>query len=353
VTAILSARQKVIRGGAPPRQGARDLTMRRLNRSLFDGSLCVFDFEDAMKLFAQQREEAFEGERAIKLFQFRTWMLFSDTDEAKYVRWAGYIAAVKLLEQMDDDFFVGEEGARQRSEGERVLIDLSDKPPQTLRRIETLRRENTAYREMYDHLIGRRCGLLALLYAPPPPVFDQAVKNRIEHMHIVADLIDYRLRYMQHGVGTGTGINPNGANHSHALFFCWWPTHEVKTGRGKTSPNKAVSTRTMRTWWERFEASALFIYLIQKHGFQQLPMDTDTDLFVDHLIRDSNDTAEVLRFLAAYAYLVETFRTAGSDLIYLSVSDSVLRVPVLTAPFSKIELETISQYGDHYLQMTQ
>jgi hypothetical protein len=98
---------------------------------------------------------------------------------------------------------------------------------------------------------------------------------------------------------------------------------------------------------------ALFIYLIQKHGFHQLPTDTDDDSFVDGLLREKNDPSELLHFLGAYAYLVETFMKAHSDLFYVSVPESIPRVPISTPPFSKSELETISRYDKNYLRMTE
>jgi hypothetical protein len=213
---------------------------------------------------------------------------------------------------------------------------------------------NNAYRQIFDRLIGRRGGLLALLDAPSLADFDRATYARIDHMHIVSDLIDYRLRYIQHGIGNRkVNADPDGENFNHARFFFWWPTREVQSSRGKTSPNKAVAPKTMRTWWKKCERSALFIYLIHKHGFQQLPMDTDDDVFMENLLRESNDTEELLRFFGAYAYIAEAFRNARSNLIYVRVPDSIPRIPISTPPFSKTELETISQYDGHYLEMTE
>ena len=55
----------------------RELNMRRLNRFVGDNEgLIVFDFEKTMKLFARERNEEFDGERAIRLFQFRSWIHF-------------------------------------------------------------------------------------------------------------------------------------------------------------------------------------------------------------------------------------------------------------------------------------
>ena len=193
-----------------------------------------------------------------------------------------------------------------------------------------------------------------MLDAPSLADFDREIQKRFGRMHIVSDLIDYRLRYIQHGRSNRkVAADPNCANHNHALFFCWWPTHLVKSGRGKTSPNKSVSPKTRRKWWKIFEESALFIYLIQKHGFHQLPMDTDDDSFVGKLLHESSDKGEVLRFLGAYAYLVESFMKAHGDLFHVWVPDSIPRIPISTPPFSKAEVETISQYNENYLLMTE
>ena len=239
--------------------------MQRLNKYVFDErGLLVFDVEDVVKLLARKREEAFEGERAIRLFQFRAWIFCPGTNEANAPKWAALIAAVKFLDLAEEDYFADEEDARLRAvHGRGTLVNLNDKPPQTTWRIETLSKSNKTYREIYDRLIAGRGGLLALLDAPSPADFDRAIQMQFDRMHIVSDLIDYRLRYIQHVSGNQKlAADPNGANHNHALFFCWWPTHEVKSGRGKTSPNKSVSIKTMSKWWKKFERSALFIYLI-------------------------------------------------------------------------------------------
>ena len=82
-------------------------------------------------------------------------------------------------------------------------------------------------------------------------------------------------------------------------------------------------------------------------------MDTDDISFMDDLLREANDPGEILRFLGAYAYLVETFMKAHSDLFYVSVPNSIPRIPISTPPFSKAELETIGQYDKNYLSMTE
>jgi hypothetical protein len=82
-------------------------------------------------------------------------------------------------------------------------------------------------------------------------------------------------------------------------------------------------------------------------------MDAADDSFVDDLLRESNDTSELLRFLGACAFLVETFTDAKSDLFYVSIPDSIPRIPISTPPFSKSELETISRYDKNYPRMNE
>ena len=329
--------------------------MRRLKIISDQMHIPIFDAEDVVTLLSHKRDEKFEGERAVRFFQFRTWIVFSDTTETNYAKWAELMTAAKYLERLEEHHFADNESERlRRQEEESLLVNLNDKPPQTTQRILTLMKDNNAYRQIYDRLIGRRGGFLALLHAPSPADFDRAIHDRIDRMHIICDLIDYRLRYIQHCFGNSkVSTDRDGANHNHALFFCWWPTREIQSKRGRTPSSKSVTTKTMRAWWKKLERSALFIYLIQKHGFDQVPMDVDDDFFIDGLLRSSNDTAELLRFFGAYAYVAEAFHEAHGDLYYVSVPASIPRIPISTSPFSRSELETISQYDEHYLEMTQ
>jgi hypothetical protein len=109
----------------------------------------------------------------------------------------------------------------------------------------------------------------------------------------------------------------------------------------------------MRTWWGKMEQSAIFLYLTQKHDFDQLPAEINDDFFPDALVRASKDRAELLRFFGAYAYVAETFLKANSDLFYIEIPTSVPRVSISTMPFSAAELNTIKQYQENYLLMNE
>lgn len=118
--------------------------MRRLNTYMLDDrGFFLFNMEDVVTLLAHEREEAFKGERAVRLFQFRTWILFPGRNEGNAAKWAELIAAVKYLDLIEEDYFADEEMGRQYREDDRTGIDLSHKPPQTFHRMDQLNRYMT------------------------------------------------------------------------------------------------------------------------------------------------------------------------------------------------------------------
>ena len=123
------------------------------------------DLADILALLTGAREQSFQCELPIRLFQFRTWILFPQTQKESYAKWAGFLAAAKYLDRAEENYFVDHE-AQRFPEERPSLVNLNDKAPQTLARIELLRRKNASYREIYDQFIGRPGGLLGLLQLP-------------------------------------------------------------------------------------------------------------------------------------------------------------------------------------------
>lgn len=107
----------------------------------------------------------------------------------------------------------------------------------------------------------------------------------------------------------------------------------------------------MRTWWNKLEQSAVFLYLLHKHDFSQTPHDADDILFVQELLNEAKDVKEIRRFIGAYAYLMDLFSAAETDLSWVNVPETVKRVPITTEPFSDAELKTIEAYEENYLLM--
>jgi hypothetical protein len=209
----------------------------------------IFAIDNIISLLTHQREEAFEGERAIRLFQFQTWILFPD--DTDYTNWAGLIAATKVLDRLDEDIFIDDEDARLRAEELTTGVDLNDRPPQKIKRLQRLQKERLSFRKIYDQFIGESGGLLGLVNSPTTGQFDHQMSTRVARMNVISNLIDYRLRYVEHQLPLRKE-KAAGANHNHAMFFCWWPTHEIEGERGRTSDDKSVTPRTMREWWKKW-----------------------------------------------------------------------------------------------------
>ena len=61
-----------------------------------------FELPNALQLLITNKPEAFHGERAIRLFQLRTWMYFSDDYEM--VESAGMMSAAAFLHNVEKEF---------------------------------------------------------------------------------------------------------------------------------------------------------------------------------------------------------------------------------------------------------
>jgi hypothetical protein len=172
-----------------------------------------------VELLTGEQNELFKFERAIRLLEFQTWIYWPETDapQPQEPNSAGLMAAVFVLEGIEDDIYLGEAdfASREDNYGEARLINLNDKPDATLYRINALR-ANQTYRKVHDYIFAARGALPRLLYCPTPEAFDADVVKRREKAQIVADLVDYRLRYAQHRPANG---HINGVNSNLALFL--------------------------------------------------------------------------------------------------------------------------------------
>jgi hypothetical protein len=202
--------------------------------------------KDTVTLLTGEVDEHFEFERAISLFEFQTWIYWPQTNspQPEEPNSAGLMAAVFILEEIEDDIYWDEADSAYREEnyGEAHLVNLNDKPDATLYRINALR-ANKTYRNVHDRVFAARGGLSRLLYCPTPEEFDADVAKRREKAQIVADLVDYRLRYAQHRPTNGH------INISHAVFLKWWPTHHIPGKRGATVEGKSMSTKKLFERW--------------------------------------------------------------------------------------------------------
>jgi hypothetical protein len=189
---------------------------------------------------------------------------------------------------------------------------------------------DSSYLQIYNNFIYPQGGLMALLDAPR--LNDFGVKNatRLEQSQIVAAMIEYRLRSVQHASGT-----PRQANHNHALFFC--------------SREKVVTARTIRAWWKKLHPTAIFLYLFHNGFESMLPQADDLDLSKQPN-RHAADMNKMRKLLGAYAYIAETLE--DPNLCSIEVPASIPRAVVQTEPFSDYESKIVESYAVDYLSMT-
>jgi hypothetical protein len=95
-----------------------------------------FDLENAVKLLVGERKEQFEFERAIRLMEFQTWIYWPGAN-TNLPHIAGLMAAVLLLENIEDDIYF-EEAALTHSvtdPDQQLSVNVDDKSNATLYRI--------------------------------------------------------------------------------------------------------------------------------------------------------------------------------------------------------------------------
>jgi hypothetical protein len=306
----------------------------------------MFLLNEAVKLLVGERREIFKYERAIRLFQFHVWTLSSHeflSAVTSLVSRAGQLAGVKFLDYLEEEQFVECEGEarRFRAQGQIQSVNLADKPPQRMDRILWMRDHSLIYREIYDHMLGMRGGLLGLVGTPSLREFDCDIAKRQESAEATAGVVDYRLRYIQHGPGDKRGASP-----SHAFHFMWGLTKNIPGKQGARVEGKSLSKRTLADKWRQYERSAIFLYLNERHGFAQSPIPIDDVEFVPKLLRQSEEGEELRRYFGAYAYIAASFKRACSEKPVVKVPDTIQPVPISTEPFSDAELKIIAAYKE-------
>jgi hypothetical protein len=215
-----------------------------------------------------------------------------------------------------------------------------------LGRISALR-SNQTYRGLHDSIFATRGTLENLLYCPSPQQFDADLEIHRDKAKIAADLFDYRLRHAQHG-----SAYPGYGTTRHAVFFKWWPTHDVEGRKGTTVEGKSPSPKTLFRWANAFQRTAIFIYLNESRGYSQIPeFGNEAGDFLRPLRAAAQDVDELRRFFGTYAYIAETIEAAGGERPSLIVPPTVPRVEIQTAPFTQPELQVLADYSQDAVLM--
>jgi hypothetical protein len=293
---------------------------------------------DAVGVLLGNRDETFEYEKAVRLFQLQGW-IFYPTIYA--IRLAGLIAATKIARTIEEDEYVP-----VRNE----IAHMNELPIITLERMIELRQKSPTYWNVYNNIIAPYGGLAALLETGTPRGFDWVMAKQRAKAKVVADLVEYRLRYALHGQGSA-----NGANINHAMFFNWWPTHTLPGKRGVRAKGKCPSAKTMSAIWSSLKESTIFVYLHERQGFRLSPPETDVEAnsFVRAISDDAKELAEIRRLFGAYAYIAEAIQHVTGERPYITIPQELPRVPIHADPFSDVEQQTIAQYDEYNLDMWQ
>jgi hypothetical protein len=291
------------------------------------------------ELLLPQNKEKFQYERGIRLFQFQAWVF---VPSLQTTIWAGQIAAAKVMRSIEIEEYLPHRNGEPQ---------FHEYPSTTLKRIADLQQKSSTYRSVFNRFIAPYGGLTALLEAPSPARFDGMIAKYQEKAKVVANLVDYRLRY----AAQGEVVVPRGATIDRAIFFNYWPTHHIPGKRGVTVKNKSVSPKTMLNAWNTWEHSAIFVYLHEKHGFRVLPPTTDdfAEEFVDRVSGSAEQIEAMRRLLGAYAYITEAIRRTTKEEPYIAVPQELPRVTISVSPFSDLEKETIARYDESKLDMWQ
>jgi hypothetical protein len=302
------------------------------------GSVKQF-LQGVAELLVGNDKEKFQYQRGIRLFQLRAWIF---VPSLQTITWAGQIAATKVMRSIEIEEYLPHRNGEPQ---------FDEYPSTTLQRIADLQQRNSTYRSVFNRFIAPYGGLAALLEAPSPASFDGMIARYREKARIVANLVDYRLRYaVQDEI-----VVPRGTSIDRAIFFNWWPTHHIPGERGVTVKNKSVSPKTMLNAWNTWEHSAIFVYLHEKHGFRVLPpkIDTYAEEFVDRVSGSAEQMDEMRRLLGAYAYTTEAMQRTATEESYIAVPQELPRVAICVLPFSEAEKQTIAQYDENKLDMWQ
>jgi hypothetical protein len=264
----------------------------------------------AIELLVSATEAEHAYQRPIELFAFYAWMLFP---RSKRMRQDGrLLASVKLLRRLERKF------------GKNIL-----KKGSASALLKFLRKD--AFQSLYDQEISPRGGWTRLAtttmtYAS----FDNEVGKKLADLEIVADLLDFRFRYLDHG-----GAMKNG-NIIHGHVFRWW--------QGRTASMPRISRDSIQKRWKDNKISAIFAYTAQKLGPQFGISPLAGNRFTATLIAEANNTEKLKRYFGMCRYVAHTLNDQG--VIRCFPSEEVL--PPVRPETLPIEPQTLDEFLGSY-----
>jgi hypothetical protein len=238
-----------------------------------DKSLAV-DIRHAIAFLIKEGETSYPYEREVRLFELLTWFLFPNR-AVRMRRAAIRLAGTKFLERIERACI---RRGKVHTEGpaEHAMILLA----------------HPAYTNLYNGSVGRHGGWTQLAQEMTIKQFNNKLSARAKDISLIAELVDYRLRYLDHEAGKGRP-----ANITHALVFVW---HYHRDNPPVVQRKKLVKQ------WVMYKKSAAFLYVMERWEPQLcLGVKLGERGFASYLKEQANNFGTLTRFFGMCAYVAE------------------------------------------------
>ena len=231
-----------------------------------------FDLEATLNCLISSKPEKFQFERAIRLFEFQTWIYCSN--DPHMVDAAGKLAAAAFLRKLEHETTKKLPGmGRGRYVNSKVFTKLLS---------------TRKYSRLYDEYF-REDGFTALLRTCSSEQFNKTVAERHKAAETVSEMVDFRFRGLDHKT-----LDAKQSNISRSEFYRW---HEHSRG--------PLSWKTIRTRWKESRDSAPFLYVNEKVGGIGLPR-FDPKRPAPTLLDAVPNQQTIQKFIGMSLYVAET-----------------------------------------------
>ena len=274
------------------------------------------DFDDIVKLIVGARKEQFAFEKALRLHQFKMWILYPKPALQGPIE-STRIAAVRVL-----DFFE-----------KKILGDdyHSDYTAATASKLFN----NKAYRSIFNTFINDTGGLIKLIHTSSTYDNDNYISEREQYIATVAALVRYRVRASKWCKEPSRNV----ASINRSIFFV-----------SKFPSEENISPRSLHSRLAGMKRSAIFAYLITDFELDFFPRKVrgSREQFITTLNADAEAYENINRLFGYYAFISETYDWLMDGTEMIKVPACVQRIEPPLQPFSEIELAVINRYAEEF-----
>jgi hypothetical protein len=269
-----------------------------------------FDLSSVINCLISNRREKYLHERAISLFQFQTWIYFSD--DHHMVDAAGKLAAAAVLRACESKAAEKIPGmGRGKNVNPKVLIGL-----------------------LYDAFFEEG-GWTGLLRVYCPEQFNRNIVGRCKTAETVSEMIDFRFRGLDHNT-----LDAKQFNISHSEFYRW-----------REHPGGELSWRTIRARWKANRSSAPFLYVSEMFGPKFSPPLFDTLRPTKPLLEGTPSQEQIREFVGKSLYVAEKINAHVFDEYNGMKSLALPPIRPKTSALSNTELDKMNFYKKYREQM--